>query len=538
MKNILFTLMFTMAFMAGFSQLYNSGGAITVQSGATLVIEGNYTCDNSATIDIDGNVELKGHLVNNGGTIVNGGAGTLKFNGTLAQEIKGSSGTTFNCAVEINNAQGVSLQSADAVLAAALTFTNGKLTLNAYDLTLAAAGVTGAGAGKYIVTNDPNGEVKATVAASNVLFPVGSSTDYNPLVLNNTGGTSDTYGVRFTSGMPSGWTGTDHSINGHWTVTEGTGTGSNLDVTTQWNLGQEQTNFDRTDCAVGVSGDLGATVNWAASSAASGTNPYTQVGNDFTSVGTFLVGDAFYLFINLDLDVFLAGPYSGGAMSLALNTNGLIQTTDPYGLGTTVTNVPSNAVDWVLVEFRNKSNSSQVQYSKAFFVDNNGNIIHTDGTTGAKVTGVPKDQYYIAIRHRNHLGAMTLNTVDLTNASPAFNFTTGTANLYGTNATRNMGGGIYALWGGDADGDGVLRFGASPSDITPINSAVMGDVNNTGNSSLFVGALVYSDADTDMDGRVRFGASPSDITPINASVLGNPANTNNNPLTSLTQQLP
>ncbi len=532
MKNILFTLMFTMAFMAGFSQLYNSGGAITVQPGATLVIEGNYTCDNSATIDIDGNVELKGHLINNGGTILPAGAGTLKFNGTAAQEIKGGTGTTFNCAVEINNTQGVSLQSADAILAAALTFTNGKLTLNAYDLTLAAAGVTGAGAGKYIVTNNSNGEVKATVAASNVLFPVGNSA-YNPVILNNTS-TSDVFGVRVVDGTPSSWT--EHAVNRTWVVTGGTGGGFNLAVTPQWATADQLTNMDITDCAVGLTVNSGTSYTWTASGAASGSNPtITRTGSGFNTVGSFVVGDYFFEGIELDLDLFLAGPYSGGAMTTALKTAGLIPLIDPYGNMPNVSSIPANTVDWIEVELRTAPAASPTK-SYSFFLKNDGNVMNVDGTDGAKLTGVAKASYYVAVKHRNHLGAMTANPINFTAAGPySFNFTTGTTGVYGTNPMRGMNAGAapFALWAGDINGDNQIIYQGAGNDVNLIANYISG----LGGGPSAIGTNVYEEEDVNMDGNVIYQGAGNDPTPVGNSISNHPGYTGV-PTYAVTGQIP
>ncbi len=52
---------------------------------------------------------------------------------------------------------------------------------------------------------------------------------------------------------------------------------------------------------------------------------------------------------------------------------------------------------------------------------------------------------------------MTASTIDFTGAGPfAFNYTTGTG-IYGTNAMKNISG-VYALWAGDANGDGQIVF--------------------------------------------------------------------------------
>lgn len=517
--------------------MYNNGGTITVDPGATLIIEGNYTSASSGVIEIDGNVQLKGDFINTSGTIAPGSTGTLTFNGTAAQQVGGVTSTNFYCSVVVNNTSGVSLNGADEVLYNALTLTNGKLTLNAYDLTMAAVGIT-ATSSNYIVTNNTAGELKGVVAASAVTFPVGTSTAYNPVILDNTGGTSDTYSVVYTGALPGGWTGgTGHAVNGNWEVSEGTPGGSNLTVTPQWNLTDEQAGFARTDCAVGVSTDAGATVAWKASGAAIGANPYTRSGAGFTSVGTFLVGDYFFEGIDLDLDIFLAGPYSAGTMSTALLAASQIPLNDPYGNSAFAASIPANVVDWIEVEIRSAPGTTVKSYS--FFVDNNGNVLNTDGSVVTKLTGLTKASYYVAVRHRNHLGAMTASAVDFTAAGPfAFNFgTAAPASIYGTNAMRNIGG-TYALWAGDTDGNGTVQFTTGTSDITPISNAVLTDAGNPTFDPTFVGAAVYSLADADMNATVQFTTGNSDITPVSASVLNNPANGSADPTLVLTQQLP
>jgi hypothetical protein len=531
MKRILFTLSLLVGFLAGYTQMTNNGGTITVESGATLVIEGNYTSSNAGVLKIDGAVQLKGNLINNGGTIDPASVGTLTFNGATPQQIGGTTSTSFGSAVVVNNTgNGVSLTGADAVLTKALTLTSGKVTLNAYDLTMASAGIS-VTSGNYVVTNNAAGELKAVVAASPVTFPVGTASSYNPVILANSG-TSDTYGVVFTGATPGGWTGTDHAVNGTWAVSEFAANGSNLTVTPQWNTSNQQAGFDNTDCAVGlqVAGD---NIAWTASGAAvANGSAWTRTGSGFTSVGNYMVGDYFFEGIDFDLDVFLAGPYNSGVMGTALKTNNLIPLTDPYGNSTTVASIANpNTVDWIKVELR--SSPTTVAKSYSFFVDKDGNVLNTGGTAGVKLTGVAKGSYYVAVKHRNHLGAMTASAVNLATGPYAFDFSAGTG-IYGTNSLRNMGA-KWALWAGDTDGDGDVEFTTGNSDITPVSAAVLSNGNT---DPTFVGAAIYSQADADLNGTVQFTTGSSDITPVSASVLNNPANVSGDPTLVLTQQLP
>jgi hypothetical protein len=537
MKKIISTLLFLVAFFAGYSQMYNNGGAVTVESGATLVIEGNYTSTGSATIQVNGNVQLKGDFINNGGTVASGSTGTLSLNGTVTQNIGGNTSTNFYCALEVNNSQGVTLNGANEVLSNALTMTNGKLTLNAYDLTLAAAGVTGASSSRYIVTNS-TGQLKAPVTNANYIFPVGDGSNYRPLILNEAG-TADTYGVKFVAGLPGGWTGgTAHTCNGQWVVSEGTTGGNNLTATAQWNLGDENTSFDRTDCAVGLT-TTGATVAWKPSGAASGTNPYYKNGSGFVFTANpsiFMVADYFFEGIDITLDMFLAGAYNAGTMSTALKTNNLIPLTDPYGNGTTVTSIPANAVDWIEVQLRNSSTPATIDKKYSFFVDNNGHVLNTDGAVGPKLKGVLKAPYYVAVRHRNHLGVMTASTINFTGAGPfAFNYSLGTG-IYGTNAMKNFSG-TYALWAGNANGDNQIIYQGASNDPTNISTEILGAPGNTGGAFTYI-VNGYSNNDINMDGQVIYQGANNDPTLISTSVLGHPGNTGSAFTYAILQQLP
>ena len=268
------------AFLTGYSQMNNNGGYITVQTGATLVIEGDYTSTNAGTIEIDGDVVLKGDLVNNGGSVASGSTGDLIFDGTTLQEVTGSQSTTFYCAVEVSNPAGIALTATAAPGASQgvdslLILTDGKVKLNTFDLTISDEGITGAGSGKYIETNS-TGRLINTVTAggSAVAYPVGDSV-YNPITIQNGGtGTTDSYGVRAKRGFPANWTPTDHAVQGHWILTEGTTGGSNLTLTPTWKNTQHQTNFQTSDCAVGLSKNNGTTIAWAASGAATDNTPF------------------------------------------------------------------------------------------------------------------------------------------------------------------------------------------------------------------------------------------------------------------------
>ncbi len=126
--------------------------------------------------------------------------------------------------------------------------------------------------------------------------------------------------------------------------------------------------------------------------------------------------------------VFLQGPFSGTLMADDLRSNSLVPMTEPYSSagfapslnpsavttsGVLATTGNDAIVDWVIVEVRDMTTPTTVLASKAALLQRDGDIVDTDGISAVKIYGVSSGMYHVAIRHRNHLGAMTASTVFL-----------------------------------------------------------------------------------------------------------------------------
>ncbi len=508
MKYLLSIVFFLWSTSSGFTQMIlSSGSNVVVSSGSTLVVDD--LTNTSGTITNNGTVTIKGNVTNNSGDLMaSSSTGTVHFSGSSAQEITGADTVKFYGTVDINNANGVALTNTSTGSAQSiegtLHFTSGILTLNTFDLLMGSTDPTGTGSAAYIKTNS-TGSVKRTVSNSDVLFPVGNSA-YNPVTLNNSG-TSDTYGVRVADQEPAGAS-TNHMVDRSWIVTEAISGGSNLAVTPQWNSGEELTGFDRTSSTVGLTTDAGTNYSWGTVGAASGSDPYTRIGSGFTGVGTFAIGDYYYGGLVLDLKLYLAGAYNttNHNMDKTLNTAGLIPTTDPYNMNTTVTSVPSNAVDWVKVVFRDGSSSTTLLDSVAKFVDQNGQVINEDGSN-MSVTGLAKGSYYISVHHRNHLPIMSSSVVNLSATSPSFNFTTALSQAWNdatvttNNAMKELETGVWGLWSGNVNNDNMIRYDGSNNDrLEILNSLSNAGATNNG----------YATTDVNMDGITRYDGSNND----------------------------
>jgi hypothetical protein len=170
---------------------------------------------------------------------------------------------------------------------------------------------------------------------------------------------------------------------------------------------------------------------------------------------------------------FLQGPYNAttGMMNDNLRTANLIPTTSPQdatvSADVSVVNNPTNTalnmspdaiVDWVLVELRDNANPATIKGSAAALVQRDGDIVAVDGVSPV-VINVPAltNGYYVAVKHRNHLGAMTGTAMPmLAGATAVVDFTV--ASGYGLNAQYVDPTTLkYCMRSGDANGDANIN---------------------------------------------------------------------------------
>jgi len=105
--------------------------------------------------------------------------------------------------------------------------------------------------------------------------------------------------------------------------------------------------------------------------------------------------------------IYLDGPYNSTANNMNTTLNAQIPLTSPYSEDPrSVSAVPATAVDWVLVQLRDQTTPATVIESRSAFINADGNVIEDDGTAGIGIKSAPGD-YYIVVKHRNHLGVMT-----------------------------------------------------------------------------------------------------------------------------------
>jgi hypothetical protein len=216
----------------------------------------------------------------------------------------------------------------------------------------------------------------------------------------------------------------------------------------------------------------------------------------------------------------LQGAVSGTAMTTTLNTNGLIPTTDPYGKGATTTAsiLTSNGVtDWVLVELRSASVVGTVVENIAALMKNDGSIINPDGSLPLRFT-TTSGNFYLSVRHRNHLGVMTAGTITISSASQTIDFTSASTPTYGLNAQVTLGNGMKAMWAGNSKG--ITLAGTDKVNYVGLGSSLSGIKAAIG-SALSVQVTGYLKADLNLDGKASYTGLGSDLTILKATLNPN-----------------
>jgi len=178
--------------------------------------------------------------------------------------------------------------------------------------------------------------------------------------------------------------------------------------------------------------------------------------------------------VKLKCKVFLQGPNNNGVMTTSLNSQGFLPHKQPYNIlpwnypGTErVLNIPRDVVDWLLLELRNST--TEVAATRSTFLNNDGNIVDLDGISPVKFYGVSGGNYYIVIKHRNHLPIMSATPVPLSNDN-TYDFTINSDQFYGgVNATNEIETGVWGMIAGDGNGNGEVQNDDSENIWKPDN---------------------------------------------------------------------
>ncbi len=191
---------------------------------------------------------------------------------------------------------------------------------------------------------------------------------------------------------------------------------------------------------------------------------------------------------SLQAQLYLEGAYqSAGTMSTHLQDNTLLPTDQPFNAspwfyaGTeSVSSLPANVTDWVLLEIRNQADSLQIIEQRAAFIRSDGIVIDLDGTEGVSFSNLYADvDYYMIVRTRNHIDVANALPISLPQSAP-YDYSQVSQVIGGTDQLHQADDGTHTLLAGDINGDGlitVVDFNIYVVDASAINKYIDSDTN-------------------------------------------------------------
>ena len=201
--------------------------------------------------------------------------------------------------------------------------------------------------------------------------------------------------------------------------------------------------------------------------------------------------------LDLDVTVFLEGPYNGTDMNTGINT--VLPLSQPFSgfpwfyPGTeSVGTIPNgDIVDWVLVDIRDAATVDNAAPAtsigmQAAFLRNDGKIVDLNGDPVITFSGASvNDNLFVVVYPRNHIPVISANAVTQTGGVYTYNFSTAEGQARGGAAGhKSIGGGVWGMFSGNSNGDNDIN-----------------DTDKDTNWMSEVGTSGYLSSDVNMDGQ-------------------------------------
>jgi hypothetical protein len=192
-------------------------------------------------------------------------------------------------------------------------------------------------------------------------------------------------------------------------------------------------------------------------------------------------------------------------------------------------NGANSIVDWVFVELRSSSNPVTVLKTRSALLQRDGDVVDIDGISPLVFENTQPGNFYVAVRHRNHLGTMTAASIAMTNAGTTVDFTNLSTPLWddGTGLNgfeQSTFTGAFALWAGNVNVDKSVIYAGQDNDKNPLFNQID---QATGNAILHSQSFVYNGyftGDVNMDGSAIFAGQKNDVDFIFNNVDSHPKN--------------
>lgn len=512
------------------AQLYIDNATFLIDDGAIVTVQG----------DVFTNVNIQAN-----------GSGKIRMGGTTAQNINLNGFDVPN--LQIDNASANIVMTGAGRITKLLEFTNGKIQLGNFDLTLAStASFLGAGTGKFAETNGTGVVKKLMPAAGSATLPIGIGSTYTPVDYTTSGGThvaSSFVSARSVDGAhPNKHPRSSDYLKSYWKLNNNI-TGATVTAVGNYADPASVTGNQPDIVAMYYTGT--AWVKGTSQAATSVTAPAgANTSRDLYGMNKFLL---------VSPKVFLQGAFNAttGLMSDLLRNSGayspgnpsatnLIPTSDPYriapynatfahvnnpvaetlptGVLNDLANPNDQIVDWVFVELRTaaSSTSATIVQTRSVLLQRDGDLVDIDGVSPVYFKNLdPNTNYVVTVRHRNHLGVSVnpATALSLSLSTTAFDFTNtaNTSKIYGVaNTNYGQAGAILknVLYAGNANFNTNVRYNGPSNDRDYILANILGSNQAT------VQTNVYSQGDVNLNRVVRYNGPSNDRDFILSNTLG------------------
>jgi hypothetical protein len=204
----------------------------------------------------------------------------------------------------------------------------------------------------------------------------------------------------------------------------------------------------------------------------------------------------------------LTSPYSGLGFTVLTNTIDIT----PAVLSVTGSDA---IVDWVFVELKSATDNQRVEDSRSALIQRDGDIVDVDGVSSIIFSKVSSGDYYVTVKHRNHLSVMTQQPVTLSSIPMIVDFRLPETSTFTKSASvADQAQAVVkqgvAMWAGNTMYDDKVIYQGTQNDINPIYQLVIDDPANVFGKPFFK-VKSYNVGDVDMNGETVFLGTGNDV---------------------------
>jgi hypothetical protein len=451
--------------------LYNNGAKISIGSGVYANVSGtggnflNTTSGADGAVNLSGTLIVQGNLTNNVATsnFINTAitGSKVELRGSVLQTIGGSTEALFTFPdLMITNSSGGVVLAKEARVNGVFTMNSGLFSIGTNNLTLSATTtLSGTPSASSMVVASNTGQLrKEFSSAGSFTFPVGDNTgtpEYSPVTLNITAGAFGTgayAGVNLVNAAYPDPSITGNYLNRYWNISQSGISGFTCNALFNYTLA------DVTGTENNIYSFL---MNPAPITPYTATNVilHQLTASGLSSFGSYTGANGIK---NLIMKMFTEGLYNGGGVMLKAQ-------------GIAGNQFAGTVADKITVELHDQANYLNV-------VATIPNVdLNTSGSATMPISLNYNGSYYLTVKHRNSIETVSATPIVFSGSSVSYDFSTSAAQAFGSNQKTIAG--VNVVFGGDANGDGV------------VDALDLSQVENDAN--LFSGGYILTDLNGD-----------------------------------------